>query len=535
MSFISFSFLAFFAVLFCLYYVIPRRFQWMLLLLGSYVFYLFGGVQYIGYILVTTLSTYLLARRLGTLHASQDAYLAAHKKELDREAKKAYKAGVKRRMWKWLLLGLFLNFGILAVIKYLDFGIQNLNAILGLFGAGQLGLFRFALPLGISFYTFQSMGYLIDVYRGKTQAEKNLGKFALFVSFFPQILQGPISRFDQLAPTLFAEHAFDSRNVSFGLQRMLWGFFKKVVIADRVAVAVQAIVTTRTDAGDPAYTGLFVLLGLVLYAIQIYGDFTGGIDITIGMAQMLGVKLPENFERPYFSKSIAEYWRRWHMTLGEWFKDYLFYPLSICRPMMKLANFSRRKFGDKIGKRVTVYISTLAVWFTTGLWHGAAWNFVVWGLLNGVIILISYELEPLYRRFHAKFHVEKHFAYRLFQVGRTFLLMGALRMLDVYHDVGLTFRMLGSIFTAPNFAALGDAALLEGLGLTAGDVAVVALGVVVMLAVSLAGRRGSVRVRLAARPFVLRYCLFFLLTLVILVFGAYGIGYNASDFIYSVF
>ena len=305
MSFISFSFLAFFAVLFCLYYVIPRRFQWMLLLLGSYVFYLFGGVQYIGYILVTTLSTYLLARRLGTLHASQDAYLAAHKKELDREAKKAYKAGVKRRMWKWLLLGLFLNFGILAVIKYLDFGIQNLNAILGLFGAGQLGLFRFALPLGISFYTFQSMGYLIDVYRGKTQAEKNLGKFALFVSFFPQILQGPISRFDQLAPTLFAEHAFDSRNVSFGLQRMLWGFFKKVVIADRVAVAVQAIVTTRTDAGDPAYTGLFVLLGLVLYAIQIYGDFTGGIDITIGMAQMLGVKLPENFERPYFSKSIA--------------------------------------------------------------------------------------------------------------------------------------------------------------------------------------------------------------------------------------
>ena len=256
------------------------------------------------------------------------------------------------------------------------------------------------LPMGISFYTFQTMGYIIDVYRGKYGAEKNIGKLALFVSFFPQLIQGPISRFDDLSLSLYKEHNFDAKGFSFGFQRVLWGYFKKLVIADRIVIAVLEI-----TKNPETYDGIFVLVGMVFYAIQLYADFTGGIDITIGIAQMLGIKVKENFNRPYFSKSIVEYWRRWHITMGTWFKDYIFYPLSVCKPMLNISKSSRKRFGEQIGKRVPVYLSTMTVWFTTGLWHGASWNFVVWGLLKRICDFSFQEFEPLYAKFHQKFNV----------------------------------------------------------------------------------------------------------------------------------
>ena len=526
MLFTSFEFIAFLAVMFLLYYLVSKKFQWLLLLAGSYVFYAWAGPHFLAYILTTTGTTWLAARWITRMQAEQAAWLKAHKAEMSREERKAYKAEGKKKTRRPFLACLLLNLGILAVIKYTDFFISNVN---GIFGT-DLAFMRFALPMGISFYTFQSMGYLIDVYRGKYPAQDSLGKFALFVSFFPQVVQGPISRYDDLAQTLYEEHPYDHRNISFGVQRICWGFFKKLVVADRLLVAVNELIQNPAD-----YTGAFVLLAMFLYAIELYADFTGGIDMTIGIAQVFGVKLVENFERPFFSKNTAEYWRRWHITMGTWFRDYIFYPISVCQPMLKLSKASREKLGQALGKRIPVYLSTAIVWFVTGLWHGASWNFIVWGMLNCLVLIVSQEFEPFYAWFHGKFpKVGKTFWYRLFQVGRTFCLMSAIRILDCYRDVPLTFHQVGTIFTQGNWGIFADGSLLA-LGLSEADWAVIAIGVAVMLCVSLAGRSGSVREKLAAKPLPVRYALYWVLFVSILVFGAYGIGYDASQFIYNQF
>ncbi len=530
MLFTSYRFILFLIVLFVVYYIIPKKFQWMLLLFASYVFYSYAGIKYLVYILVTTVTTYLISRRLNQIQTVQASYLKERREELSREERKAYKASMKSRQRRWLVLCLLINFGILAVIKYGDFTINNINSILDLFHIDKkLTLVGFVLPLGISFYTFQTMGYLIDVYREKYSYEKNIFKLALFISFFPQLIQGPINRFDDLKETLFSEHSYQIKNVSFGLQRILWGFFKKLVIADRLLVGVNTIIRNPEE-----FQGVYVLVGMFFYAITLYADFTGGIDIAIGAAEVLGIRVKENFERPYFSKSIAEYWRRWHISLGTWFKEYMFYPISVSKSMLNLSKFCKKHMGEWIGKRISIYLASIIVWFTTGIWHGAAWNFIVWGLLNCLVILVSQECMPLYEKFHKKFHVGHTFWYRLFQVGRTFWLMSFLRTFDCYRDVGTTFKMYGTIVTKFNIAELFQGGLMK-LGLTASDYFVLALGVIVLLTVSMMGRSCSVREKLAARPVLLRYATYFVAFLAILLLGAYGVGYDSSQFIYSQF
>lgn len=530
MLFTSSSFFVFVILLFILYYLIPKKLQWILLLIASYIFYSYAGLDYLLYILITTVTTYLVSRRLNLLQGIQSDFLKNNKESMSREDKKAYKSRMKVKMRRWLVLCMVLNFGILAVLKYSDFTIANINSVLDLLKVNhEFPMMGFVLPLGISFYTFQTMGYLIDVYREKYSYEKNIFKLALFISFFPQLIQGPISRFDELKETLFAAHRFDTRNISFGLQRILWGFFKKLVIADRLLIAVNTIIRDPNE-----YQGVYVLAGILFYAIELYADFTGGIDITIGIAQVLGIRLAENFERPYFSKSIVEYWRRWHITLGTWFKDYLFYPISISKNMLDLSKSCRKRFGDQIGKRIPVYISTITVWFITGVWHGAAWNFIVWGLGNCLVILVSQECAPLYERFHNRFHVQHKAWYRLFQIGRTFWLMGFLRTFDCYRNVPTTFRMYGTVLTKNNYAEIFQGGLMN-LGLKLSDYIILILCVALLLIVSLIQRSGSVREKLARKPLLVRYAAYFALILAILIFGAYGVGYDASQFIYSQF
>ncbi len=312
MLFTSYTFILFIAIVFLVYYIIPKKIQWMWLLLTSYIFYAYAGIHYLLFILFTTVTTYLIGNRIQKIHDKQSEYIKENKSTLSREDKKQYKATMKSKRWKWLLLCLFLNIGLLCVLKYTDFVIANINTILNHAGASkELTFFKFILPMGISFYTFQTMGYIIDVYRGKYPPEKNICKLALFVSFFPQMVQGPISRFDDLSVSLFESHKVNWKTISFGLQRILFGYFKKLVIADRILVAVNAIIRNPEEK-----TGVYVLVGMVFYAIELYCDFTGGIDITIGIAEVLGIKVKENFERPFFSKSIEEYWRRWHITMG---------------------------------------------------------------------------------------------------------------------------------------------------------------------------------------------------------------------------
>jgi len=529
MLFTSYNFILFLMILFTVYYIIPKRFQWMLLLAASFVFYSCSGWDNVIYISVTILSTYAFGIIIGNLHSERDSYLKDNRDSMSREEKKLYKEKIKARQKKFLVLCLLLNLGILAVLKYTNFTISNVNSILGRFNAGEISFVNLALPMGISFYTFQAVGYIVDVYRGKYMPEKNPAKFALFVSFFPQLIQGPISRFDDLAKSLYQEHSFDYKNFSFGMQRILWGYFKKLVIADRIVAAVNTI-----TKNPESYQGIYVFIGMLFYAVQLYSDFTGGIDITIGIAQVLGIKVAENFQRPFFSKSIVEYWRRWHITMGTWFRDYVFYPISISTPMLNISKSSRKLLGEKIGKRVPVYLSTITVWFATGIWHGASWNFVVWGLLNCFVIIVSQECEPLYAWFHRKVNTENSFLYKSFQVIRTFLLMCSLRILDCYRDVGISFRMFGSMFTKWNVNKLFKGALLN-IGLDKSDYYVLIPGVLLLIAYSLIQRNGSVREKMAARPGIIRYAVYILLLISIITFGAYGIGYDSNQFIYNQF
>lgn len=528
MLFTSYEFIAFLAIVFVLYYTLPRKCQWPLLLISSYIFYFIADPRYLLFILVTTISTYLISIRMEKINDEQKAYLAEHKAEMSHDEKKAYKGKMKQKKWRSLLICLFLNIGILAVTKYTNFVIHNINTFLS--DASQLSLVDMIIPMGISFYTFQSMGYIIDVYRGKQEAQKNPFKLALFVSFFPQLVQGPISRYNDLAQTLFAEHKPEGKTISFGMMRILWGYFKKVVIADRIITAVTTLIGNTEQ-----YTGTYVFIAMLFYAFELYCDFTGGIDITIGIAEVMGIRVAENFNLPYFSKNIKEYWNRWHITMGTWFTDYIFYPISVCGPMLKLSKWSRAHLGEVIGKRVPVYLSSFVVWFATGIWHGAAWNFIVWGLMNFVVIMISQELEPLYAKFHKRFHVAGKPAWETFRIIRTILLMSCIRMFDCYRDVPLTFKMVGTMFTSVKPSVFTDGSLLA-LGINGYDYAVLIVGFFIVLGVSLYKyHRGNVREALYAKPAAVYYGVMAVMVLVIIIFGAYGIGYDSSQFIYNQF
>ena len=539
MLFTSYTFIAFMAVVFLAYYLVPKKAQWPLLLVASYVFYWCADPMYLLFIGVTTLSTYGVSRLLDKVNTEQKAYLQAHKAELDKEQKKAYKAKMKAKKWHLLLLCLIFNLGILSVTKYTNFVITNINAFLS--GGSQLSLVDMIVPMGISFYTFQTMGYIIDVYRDKQPVQKNFFKLALFVSFFPQLVQGPISRYGDLSKTLYEPHSFDRKTVSYGIMRILWGYFKKMVIADRLLTGVLTLINGQeiiTGMGKVwvDYNGAYVFVAMLFYAFQLYCDFTGGIDITIGIAETMGIRLAENFNLPYFSKNIKEYWNRWHITMGTWFTDYIFYPISVCKPMLKLSKWSREHLGPAVGKRVTVYLSSFAVWLTTGIWHGAAWNFIVWGLANWVVIMVSQELEPLYAKFHDKFKLKGKAPYEVFQIVRTILLMSMIRMFDCYRDVPLTFKKVGSIFTSFDWGVLFDGSLLT-IGLSGADYLVLGLGLLIVFGVSLFKYRTekSVRDALYVRSSTAFYCLMAVMFVAILIFGAYGIGFDASQFIYNQF
>ena len=515
MLFTSYLFIAFLAAVLAACFVCPPRVRWMLLLLVSGVFYAWTGWDNVACLSVTVLTTYAAGRRIGQWHGRRAAYLAAHP-ELSREERRIYNRRNEAARRRALAACLALNLGLLGAIKYAAVTVGGANALLGM----NLSAPRLIMPMAISFYTFQSVGYVIDVYRGAVPAERNAARFALFCSFFPQMVQGPISRYEDLSKTLFSTESIGADAFRDGLYRVALGFFKKLVIADRLLAAVKII------TGDPqTYDGAYTAVGILLYAVTLYADFTGGIDIAVGAARAMGVRLPENFNRPFAAVSIADYWRRWHITMGTWFRDYVFYPLSASRPLIKLSKWMRGK-NAAAGKRVPVYITTLTVWLATGAWHGASLNFWVWGLLNGLVIVLSEECAPLYKRFRARFAVSETALYRAFMIVRTFCLMSLIRSLDVYDGVGTTFRALGSMVTRFDGQRLWNGGF-AALGLTAGDAVVAAAGIGVLL---WAGRP----VEPTSRP-ALRYAGTLALVLATLVFGAYGPGYDAAQFIYNRF
>lgn len=354
MSINSAAFLLFLLVSAAAYYAVPKRWRYLVLLAASGGFYLAYSLRAACCLLFTILFTYGAAQLLAALHRRERAEL-----DIEREDRAGVKKRGKRRRRLVLTAALVLNFATLALFKYLDSWMGTAGAFAGLFGVElRFRPLNLLLPLGISFYVFQTSGYLIDVYRGRTSAEKNLLKYALFAAWFPQMIQGPINRYDKLQPQLLAGNDFNADNLKYGVQLMIWGMLKKVFLADPLAGAVGELYGNYGQ-----YPGAALFLGAALYCVQLYCDFSGGTDLVRGASQLFGVEMAENFRRPYFARSVDEFWRRWHISLGSWFREYLYFPLG----------------GSRVSRGRMVF-NLLIVWAATGIWHGASWNFLLWGL-----------------------------------------------------------------------------------------------------------------------------------------------------------
>ncbi|MFR7985639.1 MAG: MBOAT family O-acyltransferase [Clostridia bacterium] len=523
MAFTSFYFLVFVLIVVFVYYVIPKAARWTVLLAASYVFYLISSPKTFVFVLFTTVITFLGGRYIGRKNTEHKKYIEEHGSELTREEKKERKAAVQKKKRKMVALVLILNFGVLAVVKYFRYYIEALGSGIH-FDAG------FLIPLGISFYTFQSVAYIIDLYRNKFEADSNIFKFALFVSFFPQIIQGPISRYDQLAGQLYKGHAFSYTNLTFGAQLMLWGFFKKLVIADRAGILVNEVFDNHTE-----YQGFYILLALLFYSIQIYGDFSGGIDIARGVARILGIDMVDNFQRPYFSDSISEFWRRWHITLGNWCRDYIFYPISLSKTFGKAGKKLRKVFGDRLGKLFPVLVAQLATFLTIGIWHGAEFKYIAYGLYNGGLIILGLIFEPFLRKLEKILHINTSaFSWRMFKICRTFLLVVIGRVLPKAASFGVAISMMKSALVFNPGIFLNDH--LVELGLTYEDYALLLVGCAVWFVISLMQENGmKIRESLARQNILFRWAIYISAVVVVLVMGVYGPGYDASTFIYRGF
>lgn len=493
MLFNSFHFLVFFPVVTGLYFLLPHRFRWALLLAASCYFYMVFRPVYI----------LILAFTIGVDYFS--GILIEN--------------SVGRRRRAWLLASICANVGVLAFFKYYNFLDESLR---GLLDAAHLALpvpplLSILLPIGLSFHVFQSLSYTIEVYRGNYPAERHLGIFALYVMFYPQLVAGPIERPQNLLHQFRERHAFDYARVVSGLQLMLWGFFKKVVIADRLAPFVNLVYD------DPhSYRGVSLMVATVSFAFQIYCDFSGYSDIAIGSAQVMGFRLMKNFDRPYFSKSISEFWKRWHISLSTWFKDYLYVSLG----------------GNRVA-RPRWFFNLFFTFLVSGLWHGANWTYVIWGAINGGYLVLEILIGEAAARAGLKLPERGFWRWPV----------RAARVLSTF--VLVCFAWI--FFRANTLADAGYIVrhLLDGVGTLGMDVrslafikmnvlmrrdkwdfviAMLALGV--LFAVHVAQRKGSVRELLAHRGAWLRWGLSYAVVIAVLFFGAFN---ESQQFIYFQF
>lgn len=504
MLFNSFSFLIFFPVVVLCYFLLPHRVRYLWLLVASYYFYMCWNPKYALLMALSTAITYLsglLIHRAGHL----------------RNQRKAVRL---KKLWVALSFGS--NLAILFFFKYFNFAVDNLNALLSRFHMSMVVPgFDVILPVGISFYTFQALSYTMDVYREEISAERNPLKYALFVSFFPQLVAGPIERSKNLLSQVGEYHPFDYDRVRQGLQLMLWGFFQKLVIADRAAILVNQVYNHYND-----YGGFQLAIATMLFAVQIYCDFSSYSDIAIGAAQVMGFRLMQNFRQPYFSTSIAEFWRNWHISLSTWFRDYLYIPLG----------------GNRRG-RARKYLNLLIVFLASGLWHGANWAFVMWGLLHGLYQVVGDITRPLRMALKRALHVrEEAFSTWLYQVCITFALTNvawvffrAASIPDCPSAVGAAFEILRRTFAQWNPEVLFTSALYE-MGLDEKNFRVLFLALAVLLVVSILRRQGlHLRETLCRQGLLLRWGVYLSALFAVLIFGIYGPGYDASAFIYFQF
>ena len=499
MLFNSYNFLIFFPIVVLVYFLIPKKIRYVWLLAASYFFYMCWNAKYALILLASTAITFIS----GILINRANINIEDEKKR-------------KRRKKLWVAISFILNLGILFTFKYFDFAIENINHVLSALNMQILNpSFDVILPVGISFYIFQALSYTMDVYRQDVKVEKNFLRYALFVSFFPQLVAGPIERSQNLLSQMYEDHKFDFNRAKDGILLMLWGFFLKIVIADRIAIVVDTIFNNF-----PQYGGTYIIIGAVLFAFQIYCDFAGYSTIAIGAAKVMGFRLMENFDSPYMAISVKDFWRRWHISLSTWFRDYLYIPLG----------------GNKKGK-FRKYINVMIVFLVSGLWHGASWSYVIWGGLNGLFQVIGEMTKKLRDKVVKVLHINREsWSHRLFQIFLTFTLVDITWIFFRAKGLKQALQMIQSIFTVNNPWILFDNSSLYNLGLDRTEFWFMIISIVILIIVDIIKWKGkSIREFVYKQDGWFRMAFYLIAIFAILIFGIWGPAFDESAFIYFQF
>ena len=498
MQFNSLDYMIFFPIVLIVYFLIPDRVKYLWLLGASYYFYMCWNPLYVLLILASTIITYasgLLLERIK--HSDNDE--------------------LRRRQLKKIVVAVSIisNLGILFYFKYFGYGMELISDVFKRLNISvNVPAFDIMLPVGISFYTFQALSYTIDVYRDEIYAEKNFLRYALFVSFFPQLVAGPIERSKNLMKQLAVPHKFSVDNFREGLLLILWGLFQKIVIADRIATFVDVVYANYTT-----YQGAYLIVATVLFAFQIYCDFAGYSTIAMGSAKILGISLMENFDAPYLAVSVSDFWRRWHISLTSWFRDYLYIPLG----------------GNRKGK-IRKYLNIMVVFLVSGLWHGAKLSFVVWGGLNGLYQVIGDWLRPAKEKLSQKLHLNTNsLGHKIVSAFVTFVLVDFTWIFFRARSITGALRIIKNMITVFNPWVLFDGSMFE-CGVDEKNFHLAVISIVLLLIVD-CFRKKKVRIRevIARQDTWFRYASIVFFILFLLVFGKYGPAYNAANFIYFQF
>lgn len=519
----SLRFLAFVICSVVLFLIIPRKHRWIALLVSSVAFFLISAKELILFILFTSVTVYLAARGIEKTGKLGEEKLKAP--GLEKEDKKNIRKETASKRRLILILTIVLNIGILVFFKVFGYFTAAYEALAGLFRGGAADIPTLVIPLGISYYTFSATGYLLDIYWKRYESEKEYLRFLLFLIYFPHILQGPISRFPKLGQELRkSELRLTWDNVAYGTARILLGCFKKLVIADRAGIFVSDVLKT------PGLTGGVYLIALVLDAIQIYMDFSGYMDIMCGVSRIFNVELEPNFNLPFLAVSVPDFWRRWHMSLGSWFRDYVYYPLTVSSWNKKITKATAKWKGTYLKKIAAVILPVLITWVLTGLWHGTGPGYVLWGVYYGILIALSVTFSDKVQDILQKAHIKTDSVpYRIFRTLKIFVIFMGGRFLASSVSFTQKGQILKRLFTAPSISGLMDC------GLRTKDFAILFMGVVMMIVLAVIGQKEDVIDWARKRHPVLKSLTILFLFFMVFLFGIYGSLYDTSTFMYQQF
>lgn len=515
------GFFIFITIFFAVFFLIPAKgyLKQIFILIGNIFFYLHSGIASLVIVAGTAVLVYLASCLMDKVYKKYDSEKDAYAPKDQILLLKKY----KRKTMGGLLTALLGIIGLLVFVKFSR--LSGYDSVIT-FSDFQLGK-SIIVPLGISYYSLSATGYLLDVYWRKIKPEHNFLYLLMVMTYFPIIVQGPISKYPKLIEQFKRLPGFEYKRVTYGVQLILWGLFKKMVIADRLLIFINTIFGSIDD-----YYGAEIVLALIFSLVQMYADFSGCMDIVQGVANIMGVELEKNFNQPFFSKGSAEYWRRWHISLGTWFRDYIYFPIYMSPAYMRIANKVKKKYGRDIGQLFITATISFVIWILSGLWHGTGWNYIVWGLYWYFAIVFEEATGKSGTKFNNKFGEKCHEIWQVVRtliialIGRLWIVSGSLGNCRIIWRHILDETHIGFLFSSRKYDC--------GLNIQNFRLAIIAIGI--LWAVDFAHEK-NVKIRdfIASRPILIRWFIYYIAIFSIIIFGIYGPGYDASNFVYGWF